>query len=338
MSYSSCIRHPHFELQITIREWQVVKCKTKAAPMLLNLFEKTHTRLLHEYQRQKENGVKPEELKKLLWQNWTEDQLEKMLLGQHKRDSIRSARKELENFKFIIVGENPHGKRQDRSLWIRFLAHNVNSFVDKYVKEKYPSNPDLYLNGSTGKPTKSSGEKKPSKPDKFEADINEIFSAWQRIFDKPKTKLTESKRRKIRARLKEDYTKEFIIEACEGCKLSDWHVENIEFDIAKICRDSSNLEKHQERFSRYGKKTTINTVSITDSEKPNYQKVADFIVENVIKKGGDVSKLKTEVSDPVVKDSGYLAELCISQINQTTILDETHKNKIKNVCKQFVFS
>lgn len=337
MTYSSCIRHPHFELQITIREWQVKACKTKAAPYLLNLFEKTFNRHLENWKIAKLNGAKPEELSKMLWQRWTEDQLEMMLLNQCKRDSIREGRKELEKLNFIKIGVNPFGNKQDRGIWIMFNWRVVNDYVEKYVKEKYPSNPELYLNGSKGKSASGKSSKpKESKPDKFEADIKEIFSEWQRIFEKPNTKLTDSKKRKIRARLKENYSKQFIIEACEGCKLSDWHVENIEFDIAKICRDSTNLEKHQTRFIRSGKQISSGNSQVKEIDKTEYQQCADYLIDIVFRQGKPLKDVNYK--NPVITNGDYLAEICISKMNQHTILDENQKSKVKKICNDFVNS
>lgn len=77
--------------------------------------------------------------------------------------------------------------------------------------------------------------------------INNIFVKWQEIMDHPHAKLTNDRRNKIQARLKEEYTEEQIIQAIHGCKASSYHMgqndnKTVYDDLTLICRSGSKLE------------------------------------------------------------------------------------------------
>ena len=81
------------------------------------------------------------------------------------------------------------------------------------------------------------------KPD----DIQILFAYWQEIHNHKRAKLDLSRKKKIKARLKDGYSVEEIKMAIEGCKLSAHHMgknENgtIYDDIELICRDSKHID------------------------------------------------------------------------------------------------
>ena len=80
-----------------------------------------------------------------------------------------------------------------------------------------------------------------------------IFEYWLKVMDKnPKRAILNEKRKKaIKARLKEGYTAEGIMEAIDGCKLDPFSMGQNNRgkaynDIELICRDGSKLEHFQE--------------------------------------------------------------------------------------------
>lgn len=87
--------------------------------------------------------------------------------------------------------------------------------------------------------------KKVSEPKqgKFASDISEVFDYWSKVMPVTKrTKLDPSRKRKIRARLREGYTVGDLKNAIDGCKSSDWHMENKHFNIGLIFRNSEKTD------------------------------------------------------------------------------------------------
>lgn len=74
--------------------------------------------------------------------------------------------------------------------------------------------------------------------------VKQIFDYWVQKSgrDPARTLLTEKRKTKIRARLKDGYTVERIQRAIDGCLASDFHVRNGHTDIELICREGTNLE------------------------------------------------------------------------------------------------
>jgi len=75
-----------------------------------------------------------------------------------------------------------------------------------------------------------------------------IFEHWKTVMKKSHSKLTPERKAKIQARLK-DYPAELILDAIDGCAISDFHMgrqpgkpEQYN-DIELICRNGSNVER-----------------------------------------------------------------------------------------------
>lgn len=83
--------------------------------------------------------------------------------------------------------------------------------------------------------------------------VQQIFEFWQVTLNHPHSKLTNDRKARIKARIKEGYTVEQIKTAINGCKSSPYHMgENdhgkVYDDIELICRNGSKLEQ----FVGYG--------------------------------------------------------------------------------------
>lgn len=96
--------------------------------------------------------------------------------------------------------------------------------------------------GSTGGGTAST-----TKPDEAAA-VRVVFDHWQQAMGKPRAKLTADRARKVRARLREGYNVQEILQAVQGCAASPFHRgENdrgTEYvDLTLICRSGSKLEQ-----------------------------------------------------------------------------------------------
>lgn len=82
-----------------------------------------------------------------------------------------------------------------------------------------------------------------------------VFSHWQTIFNKPRAKMDEARRKAIRGRLRDGYSAEDLCDAISGCRLSDWHMGQNDrrqqyTDIALICRDAAHVDQFIELYER----------------------------------------------------------------------------------------
>lgn len=96
-------------------------------------------------------------------------------------------------------------------------------------------------------PLSEEGSKEPL-PEKKSDDVGLIFGYWQTALNHPSSKLTNDRRGKLKARIKEGYSLEQICSAIDGCKNSPYHMGDndqgkVYDDIELICRTGSQLEK-----------------------------------------------------------------------------------------------
>lgn len=90
----------------------------------------------------------------------------------------------------------------------------------------------------------ASSQQPTDKEKKEESAVAEVFGYWIEKFGlTAQTKLTEDRRRKIRARLREGFTPERLKLAIDGCAASQWHRENGEVDLELICRSASKTDR-----------------------------------------------------------------------------------------------
>jgi hypothetical protein len=73
--------------------------------------------------------------------------------------------------------------------------------------------------------------------------ITEVFRYWQKVMEKPSSRLTRGRREKIRARLNSGATVGQIKRAIEGCAGSEFHTTNGHTDLTLICRSEEKLEQ-----------------------------------------------------------------------------------------------
>lgn len=77
--------------------------------------------------------------------------------------------------------------------------------------------------------------------------IREVFDYWRKTCDHPSAKLTTGRRSKVRARLKEGYTRLQLLAAVRGAARGAFtdtrgHVWD---DLELICRSGSNVERFE---------------------------------------------------------------------------------------------
>jgi hypothetical protein len=76
--------------------------------------------------------------------------------------------------------------------------------------------------------------------------VRDVFEFWKNTFNRNgRTKLTEGRRRALRARLREGYEADRIKRAILGCAGSDFHVSNGHTDLTLICRNGEKLERFE---------------------------------------------------------------------------------------------
>lgn len=86
-------------------------------------------------------------------------------------------------------------------------------------------------------------------------DIRQVFDYHVSIFNTgrgPKAKLTDDRRRKIRARLKEGFTVDQLKDAILGCSKSNFHVSGGYTGLVTILKSAESVERHIERLSGVG--------------------------------------------------------------------------------------
>lgn len=106
----------------------------------------------------------------------------------------------------------------------------------------------------------------PPNPLKGEEAVNpvqEVFTYWQRVMEKPGAKLTNERKQKIEARLKQGYSVTEIKLGVDGCKLSPHHMgqndqKKLYNDLIHICRNGSKLEGFIEHAKRNVKQSGPN--------------------------------------------------------------------------------
>ena len=79
------------------------------------------------------------------------------------------------------------------------------------------------------------------------ADVEIIFNYWQEVHNHKRAKLDDTRKKKIKDRLKDGYSVEEIKMAINGCKLSPHHMGKNDNgttydDISLICRDATHLD------------------------------------------------------------------------------------------------
>lgn len=80
--------------------------------------------------------------------------------------------------------------------------------------------------------------------------VIQIFEYWQRVFNKPRTKLDAKRKTKIKQRLADGRTIAEIQTAIDNCSKSEFHVVNGHIDIELICRDDSKFESFLSRSNQ----------------------------------------------------------------------------------------
>jgi len=91
-----------------------------------------------------------------------------------------------------------------------------------------------------------------SKPERWAAEISELFAFWQQQCGHPHAKLTSDRRTKIRARLSDGYTVEDVRRAIGGAAVAAFVDDRGKRhdDLELICRNGSKLESFMARASK----------------------------------------------------------------------------------------
>lgn len=93
--------------------------------------------------------------------------------------------------------------------------------------------------------------------------VDLVFAHWVKVMGKRSdTLLTADRKAKLKARRKEGYTDEQLIEAIDGCKLSPYHMGQNDkgepfTDLCTILRDGKAVDAHRARLAQGGPKPTL---------------------------------------------------------------------------------
>ena len=80
--------------------------------------------------------------------------------------------------------------------------------------------------------------------------VVQVFTYWQKVFNKNRTKLDAKRKSKIKARLADGRTLIEIQTAIDNCSKSEFHTTNGHIDIELICRDDSKFESFLSRSNK----------------------------------------------------------------------------------------
>uniref|UniRef100_A0A6M3KS31 Uncharacterized protein n=1 Tax=viral metagenome TaxID=1070528 RepID=A0A6M3KS31_9ZZZZ len=154
---------------------------------------------------------------------------------------------------------------------IRILQEQVRTLREKIIRYRYASGDPLTMDATTARDLLCVDKDEDlvialaglDNPKVFmtsggrvriagEDSIAEVFAAWgiaraaflARDGRKLTTvKMTNPRRRAIRARLKEGFSVETVKQAAAGIFLSVWHVENGFTDLTHVCKSAANVER-----------------------------------------------------------------------------------------------
>lgn len=120
--------------------------------------------------------------------------------------------------------------------------------------------------------------------DLLTSQVSEIFSHWQTVLDRQKSKLDPKREKCIRARLKEGFTITELKTAINGCRASKFHMGDNDSrkaytEITLIFRDAP----HVEEFTTYltaGKENVICTMCDDKKKTPRFGPGGDVIGED----------------------------------------------------------
>ena len=124
-----------------------------------------------------------------------------------------------------------------------------------------------------------------SNGDLLTAQISEVFIHWQTVFGKEKSKLSDERKKKIRARLKEGFTVVELKNAINGCFHSDFHRGENEQrksydELTLILRDTAHVEQFVSYLDAV-KDSNVICVLCRDTKKtPRFNETGDIVGED----------------------------------------------------------
>ena len=187
----------------------------------------------------------------------------------------------LQKFDWCAVREAWYNEKLLRELGKMKSKSSKNS--ENGRKGGRPKNPTESERLANGNPTESIPEpdsepdsepKKEKSPPRtqrlgdFEDKPLAIFQHWQESMGSPRSKLTDGRRKRIKARLKEGYTVDDCNLAIDGCKASDFHMGHNDRatkynGVERIFRSGEELEKFAGLNSKVQAKQTQRVISTT---------------------------------------------------------------------------
>ncbi|MDP7921557.1 YdaU family protein [Acinetobacter baumannii] len=121
-----------------------------------------------------------------------------------------------------------------------------------------PSNQENNICPPNGEPVPAEKPK-----ENFKNEIQEVFEFWKDTFNKnDRTVLSNDRKNKIKARLKEGYTSQDLKQAVIGCSKSSFHIEKNFTDIELICRSA----KHVDQFLDIANSSQVSDENVQQGE------------------------------------------------------------------------
>jgi len=159
--------------------------------------------------------------------------LDNSMLEPPKKSIVRtSEQSEIDINTGTTTDTTEHKPNKNRTPTSSKSATDEGSITPKHGKQEYIYINNMYqkqvsdttLSLSSKEKEKTEKSKKKKIKSEHSKQVREIFEYWQKTLGHPKAKLTNDRRTKILARLKEGYTVEQCKRAIDGCKASPFHM------------------------------------------------------------------------------------------------------------------
>lgn len=187
--------------------------------------------------------------------------------GIKKRDTVMSCIRELEEKKIIKVTRKS-GYLNVYSLLPSQPLERVFPLEERGDLEQDGTGPIKQDETSPIKQGPNKEKPKENLKENLKENINTIFEFWKSIFSKTeKVVLSDKRKTKILARLKQGYTVDEIKQAIVNCSQSDYHIKNAYTDIELICREPEKLDRFINMNNTKHIQYNLNTLDVNQDWK-----------------------------------------------------------------------
>lgn len=173
--------------------------------------------------------------------------------GIKRSETVHTCIRELEQLKLVHIERKTGITNTFSLLKVEQLNEEIDRNLDKnqygqtVVPENRTSTVEQEGTSTVEQDGTSTVEPHPNKEklkEKLKENICDVFEFWKTTFRKKSDTLLSDKRKsKIQARLRQGYTVDQIKQAITNCSNSEYHIQNGHTDIELICREPEKLDR-----------------------------------------------------------------------------------------------